>query len=234
MNFTFEQIGIIHSCYKEKFGIPRQSGLVSQATATLELIEPYNHPDMLKGLAGFSHIWLFFVFDQHIGKGFNHLVSPPRLNGKEQFGVYATRSPYRPNPIGLSVVELEKIEYQSKKLILHIKGADLLDNTPIVDIKPYIAYADSVSDTRNGFTSKIKENNFKIEFSDLANRQVKQAEKEIPQIRLFIQQLLNQDPRPHYHKAIKTNYSTKIYQYDLSWRIIEQDIEVLSLEFSQN
>ncbi|MFK5986705.1 MAG: tRNA (N6-threonylcarbamoyladenosine(37)-N6)-methyltransferase TrmO [Pseudomonadota bacterium] len=230
MNFNFEQIAIIHSCYKEKFGIPRQAGLVAEATATIELLKPYNHPDMVKGLNGFSHIWLMFVFDQHIGKGFNHLVSPPRLNGKEQYGVYATRSPFRPNPIGLSVVNLDKIEYQQDKIFLHVKGADLLDKTPIIDIKPYIEYADSINNTQKGFISAIKDNNFKIGFSELANSQIIAAEKNIPQLRLFIQELLALDPRPHYNKSIKKHYTAHIYQYDLHWQINDLDIQVLSLE----
>jgi len=230
MNFTFETIGVIHSCYKEKFGIPRQAGLVSSATASIEFLEPYNHPDMFIGLEDFSHIWISFVFDQHINKGFNNLVSPPRLNGKEQFGVYATRSPYRPNPIGLSVVELEQIEIKDDTVFLHIKGADILDQTPIIDIKPYIQYADSLENTNKGFTSNIKENQFIINFSDLVNKQIAIAEKTTPDIKQFIKELLTQDPRPHYTKSFKSHYSTKVYEYDLHWEISDLDIQVLSLE----
>ena len=229
MNITFETIGIIHSCYKEKFGIPRQSGLVSEATAKIELFKPFNHPDTIRGLDAFSHIWVTFVFDQHIGKGFNNLVSPPRLNGKEQVGVYATRSPYRPNPIGLSVVQLEQIECKDEKLFLYIKGADILDQTPILDIKPYIQYADSLDNTRNGFISQIAENDFNISFSELAKNQIETAANKIPEIRQFILQFLSQDPRPHYNKLIKKNYSSKVYQYDLHWTINENNIEVTSL-----
>ena len=229
MNFTFEAIGIVHSCYKEKFGIPRQAGLVSSATATIEFFKPYNHPDMFKGLEDFSHIWLSFVFDQHLNKGFNKLVSPPRLNGKEQFGVYATRSPYRPNPIGLSVVQLDHIELKDETVFLHIKGADILDQTPIIDIKPYIQYADSLENTNTGFTSTIKEQPFIIQFSEQANKQILQAEEKVPNIRQFIKELLTQDPRPHYTKSLKSHYFTKVYGYDLHWEINNLDIQVLSL-----
>lgn len=230
MNFTFEAIGIVHSCYKEKFAIPRQAGLVSSATAYIEFFKPYNHPDMFKGLEGFSHIWLSFVFDQHLNKGFNNLVSPPMLNGTEQFGVFATRSPYRPNPIGLSVVKLEQIQFREDSIFLHIKGADILDKTPILDIKPYIQYADSIENTDNGFTSNIKENEFTIYFSAHVDTQIIKAKKHIPDIRQFIEQLLSQDPRPHYNKSFKTHYCTKVYQYDLHWKINSKDIEVLSLD----
>ncbi len=228
--FTVNTIAIIHSCYKEKFAIPRQAGLVTEATAQIELLAPYNHPNMVKGLDGFSHLWLSFIFDQHIDKGFNNLVSPPRLNGKEEYGVYATRSPYRPNPIGLSVVELVSIEDNNETTFLHIKGADLLDQTPIIDIKPYVPYADSIADAKSGFISKIKDNNFTISFSTLAEKQIIEAERLIPHIKVFINQLLSQDPRPHYTKAIKTNYSSKIYSYDLHWNIKGKEIEVVSLD----
>jgi tRNA (adenine37-N6)-methyltransferase len=229
-NFIFDKVAIIHSCYKEKFAIPRQAGLVTEATAQIELLSPYNHPDMVKGLEGFSHLWLSFIFDQHIDKGFNNLVSPPRLNGKEDYGVYATRSPYRPNPIGLSVVELVEIEYTNETILLHIKGADLLDQTPIIDIKPYITYADSIANAKSGFIAKIKDNNFTIIFSTLAEKQIREAKKATPEIKLFIKQLLAQDPRPHYTKEIKTNYSSKIYNYDLHWHINGKEIEILSLD----
>ncbi len=230
MSFTFQTIAIIHSCYKQKFAIPRQSGLVTEAQAQIELIPPYNHPDMLKGLEGFSHIWLTFVFDKHHDKGYKNLVSPPRLNGADEYGVFATRSPYRPNPIGLSVVELVGIESQQESIFLNIKGADLLDKTPIIDIKPYIDYADSIKDTRSGFTTQLQGNNFNIQFSHLAEADVLSAQKSQPNIRRFILQLLSQDPRPHYTTSIKSHYCTKIYNYDLHWDINGKEIEVTSLD----
>jgi len=230
-SFTFEMVAIIHSCYKEKFAIPRQSNLVANAQAEIELLPPYDHENMLKGLDGFSHIWISFVFHQHINKGFNQLVSPPRLQGSEKFGVYATRSPYRPNPIGLSVVKLEQIISRDKQLFLLVSGGDFLDQTPVIDIKPYIEYADSLQDTKKGWVKGIAAPDFEISFSDKALQQILQAEKNIPDMSQFIMQLLKQDPRPHYTKSFKNDYFCKVYQYDLHWQINKNMIIVKSLDF---
>ncbi|MCK5844265.1 MAG: tRNA (N6-threonylcarbamoyladenosine(37)-N6)-methyltransferase TrmO, partial [Victivallales bacterium] len=130
---NIEPIGIIHSCFKEKFGIPRQSRLIQSATATLELIAPYNVEEALRGIEEFSHLWIVFAFHESVCEKFQPTVRPPRLGGNTRVGVFATRAPFRPNPIGLSVVELKGVN----KTTLELAGGDFLDGTPVLDIKPY-------------------------------------------------------------------------------------------------
>ncbi len=232
--FHFHPVAIVHSCYREKFGIPRQAGLVASSRATIELLPPYNQRDMVKDLEGFSHIWVIFVFHQHIGRGYHPLVSPPRVAPHQRFGLFATRSPFRPNPVGLSVVRLDAIEQSTQqnreRLLLHIRGADLLDQTPVLDIKPYIPYADCIAHASGGFTDTIETTGFDIQFSEAARKQIAQAEQLIPDIALFIEELLSQDPRPKYDKAIKQQYRSKVYDYDLHWQVDQNQILVTALE----
>lgn len=230
MNYTFETIGIVNSCYKDKFAIPRQAGLVPSATAFIELLEPYNNIDMVKGLDGFSHLWLSFIFHKHVGKGWNHMVKPPRLDGKQKFGVFATRASFRPNPIGLSLVKFESIEQTNKQLFIHISGADLLDQTPIIDIKPYIPYSDSIPNALGGFTDDIKESTHHIKYSLEAEKDCLSATLSYPDITNFINQLLSLDHRAYYYKKIDKIYSTTIYDFDLKWRIIDTNVIIVSLK----
>ncbi|MDX2506277.1 MAG: tRNA (N6-threonylcarbamoyladenosine(37)-N6)-methyltransferase TrmO [Gammaproteobacteria bacterium] len=229
MQYTFEPIGIVHSCYKDKFAIPRQARLVTAATAEIELYPPYNEIEATRGMEDFSHLWISFIFHRHADKGWNTTVKPPRLNGKQRFGVFATRASFRPNPIGLSLVELDSIEQQGARLLIHIKGADLLDQTPVIDIKPYIPYSDSIADARGGFTEQIKEQPFHVFFSPHADRECEIASKKFPHIRQFIEQLLSLDHRPYYYKNIEKLYSTRVYDYDLKWLINGHNVEVISL-----
>ena len=229
MQFTFETIGIVHSCYKDKFAIPRQARLVTASTAFIELIPPYNDIEITRGLEGFSHLWLSFIFHRHVNKGWNTTVKPPRLDGKQRFGVLATRASFRPNPIGLSLVELDSIEQRGGKLFIHIKGADLLDETPIIDIKPYIPYTDSIPDAKGGFTDQIKEQQLNVSFSQEAENDCEKAKLKYPRIREFIEQLLGLDHRAYYYKKIDKIYSTRVYDYDLKWTIDEHEVSVISL-----
>ncbi len=230
MQFTFETIGIVHSCYKDKFAIPRQARLVRAATASIELLAPCNDIEITRGLEDFSHLWLSFIFHRHVGKGWNTTVKPPRLDGKQRFGVLATRASFRPNPIGLSLVEMDSIEQQGGKLFIHVKGADLLDQTPIIDIKPYIPYTDSIPDAKGGFTDNIKEQQLQVIFSPEADNDCETASLKYPQIREFIEQLLGLDHRAYYYKKIDKIYSTKVYDYDLKWTINNSDVNVISLK----
>jgi tRNA-Thr(GGU) m(6)t(6)A37 methyltransferase TsaA len=228
--FTFDTIGIVHSCYKDKFAIPRQARLVTASTASIELLEPYNNIEVTRGLEDFSHLWLSFVFHRHVDKGWNTTVKPPRLDGKQRFGVFATRASFRPNPIGLSLVEMAGIEQQGARLFIHVKGADLLDQTPIIDIKPYIPYTDSLPEAKGGFTDQIKEELFEVEFSDDAQQDCILAQKKYPDIQTFIRQLLSLDHRAYFYKKIEKVYSTKVYDYDLKWIIKDRKVEVVSLK----
>ncbi len=229
MKITFESIGIVYSCYKEKFAIPRQAGLVTASTASIELLAPYNELEAIKGLEDFSHLWVAFIFHQHIGKDWSPTVRPPRMEGKQRLGVFATRSSYRPNPLGLSLVELDHIEQKKKRLLLHIKGADILDQTPVIDIKPYIPYSDSISAARGGFTDRLENKPLSVRFSEIARIQCQQASSRYPQIEQFITQLLSIDHRPHYMKKMHKPYSTRVYDYDLRWEIDDDRVLVLSM-----
>jgi tRNA-Thr(GGU) m(6)t(6)A37 methyltransferase TsaA len=230
MKFNFDSIGIVHSCYKEKFAIPRQSGLVTASTASIELLEPYNEIEAVKGLEDFSHLWIAFIFHQHLGKGWSPTVRPPRMEGKQRFGVFATRSSYRPNPLGLSLVELERIEQKKAQLLLHIKGADLLDQTPVIDIKPYIPYSDSIPTAKGGFTDWLDNHLLSVRFSAQAKKQCLQASKNYPYIEQFIRQLLSIDHRPHYMKNINKTYSSRVYEFDLQWQVSGNSVEVIELK----
>lgn len=149
---TLAPIGLLRSCFGEKFGVPRQPGLCPDAWATLELLPPFRSPEAVRGLEGFSHVWLVFGFHQTADQGWHPTVRPPRLGGNQRLGVFATRSTFRPNPIGLSLVRLEGIDLAAPNApVLHFGGIDLVDQTPIYDIKPYLPYAESIPDATHGF-----------------------------------------------------------------------------------
>jgi tRNA-Thr(GGU) m(6)t(6)A37 methyltransferase TsaA len=230
MQFSFDAIGVVHSCYKDKFAIPRQAGLVTASTATIELIPPFNQYEATRGLEDFSHIWLTFVFHRHVGQGWNAVVKPPRLDGKQRFGVFATRASFRPNPIGMSIVKLNFIEQQDDRVLIHVNGADLLDQTPVLDIKPYVPYSDMITDAKGGFTDSVKEELFQVIFSDDAVRDCEAAKSIHPEIEEFIRQLLSLDHRAYFYKKIKKIYSTRIYDFDLKWSIDEKQVQVISLK----
>lgn len=228
--YTFNQIGIIHSCYKEKFGIPRQPGQVTAAKASLELLPPYDREEALEGLEGFSHIWITFVFHQAQREQWKPTVRPPRLGGNKRVGVFASRSPFRPNPIGLSLVELDGIDKENGKLLLHLKGIDLVDGTPVLDIKPYLPYAEALADARGGFANEAPEKIFRVEFRQQAEVQCREKENEIPELKMVIEQLLQHDPRPAYSELDDRIYGIRIYDFDLKWQVEEGIIRVIALE----
>ncbi len=145
-----EPVGVIESCFKEKFGIPRQPGLVEAACASLRLLPPYDRAEAVRGLEGFSHVWLIFGFHATAAQGWRPTVRPPRLGGNARLGVFATRSTFRPNPLGLSVVRLLDIDTR-RGVQLQLAGGDLLNGTPVYDIKPYLPYADALSEAVGGF-----------------------------------------------------------------------------------
>ena len=219
MDFTFPAIGIIHSCFKEKFGIPRQPGLVPLATAELALLPPYNDRDALDGLEGCSHIWVQFVFHANSRNEWKPKVKPPRLGGNKSLGVFATRSPTRPAPIGLSVVKLDGIVEREGKLLLQLSGVDLLDGTPVLDIKPYVPYVDLVPEAVNRFANAAPQvvpvdfNNDSAAFCD-EYRQKTQID-----LSGLIRQILQQDPRPPYQQPEPEHiYGMRLLELDVRWQ----------------
>ena len=211
MSYSFEPIGLVHSCFAEKFAIPRQPQLAPAARGVLELFPPYDKPEALAGLEGISHLWLLFVFHA-AASGEQHLrVRPPRLGGNQRIDVFASRSTHRPNPIGQSVVRLEGIE--AGRLL--ISGIDLLDGTPILDIKPYVPYAD---DARNALAEAAPVQ-LAVDWSESALLQARtQAQRlEQPVVEL-IEQCLAQDPKPAYQRpAADREYGVRFWDINVRW-----------------
>lgn len=232
MEFHFQSIGIIHSCFKEKFGIPRQPGLVPEAKATLELLPPYNRPEALVELGGFSHLWVIFVFHRARREQWRPTVRPPRLGGNQRIGVFASRAPFRPNPIGLSLVSLEGIDTAADKCLLHLGGVDLLDGTPVLDIKPYLPYAEAIPDARAGYAMEAPDAAVTVTLSPEAEAQIAAAEGKHPGLAQLIRQLIAADPRPAYHEGqTRSRYGMRLWEYDVRWEVVgESACVVIALE----
>ncbi|MGN0131262.1 MAG: tRNA (N6-threonylcarbamoyladenosine(37)-N6)-methyltransferase TrmO [Lachnospiraceae bacterium] len=183
-------IAKVHTDFPEKFGIPRQSGLVKGAKGTVIFEPEYRSAEALRGLEGYSHIWLLWGFSEVKREHWSATVKPPRLGGKKRMGVFATRSPFRPNPIGMSVVKLEKILTDEKwGPILQVSGVDMLDGTPVYDIKPYLPYADSYPEATDGFAGEVYEHQLEVDFPDDL------LEKVPEELRESLTEILRQDPR---------------------------------------
>lgn len=214
--FSFSPIATVHSCYRTKFGIPRQSGLIPEATGWLELLPPYNQPNTVRGLEAFSHIWVIFVFNENLREGWKATVRPPRLGGDRRLGVFATRSPFRPMPLGLSALKLERLELRPRGQIrLHVSGLDLLDGTPVLDIKPYLPYADSLPQATGGFadTPPAQE---ALQVT-LAPELRQRHGREIPKILELAQKVVAADPRPAYQKIPGREYQCYLGTWEILW-----------------
>lgn len=230
--YEFDTIGIIHSCFKEKFGIPRQSGLIPDARASLEIIPPYNRPEAFRELAEYSHVWLSFVFHANLRQGWKPMVRPPRLGGNQRVGVFASRSPFRPNPIGLSVVELDRIEIDGSQIDLHLKGVDLLDGTPVLDIKPYLPYADAIHDARSGYAPDPPGAPVSLTYSEQAETQLSQLdEADADLLQRLIHKILQQDPRPSYRKGEdeERHYGMHLLDFNIQWHVTGGEITILAI-----
>ncbi|MBU1231415.1 MAG: tRNA (N6-threonylcarbamoyladenosine(37)-N6)-methyltransferase TrmO [Proteobacteria bacterium] len=230
MEYTIQPIGLIHSCYREKFGIPRQPGLVKSARGAIELLSPCDREEMFKGLETFSHIWLQFVFHEAVGDGWRPTVRPPWLGGRERVGLFASRSPHRPNFLGLSVVRYLGMRKEQGKLFLDIGELDLLHGTPIVDIKPYVPYSDRVEDAANGFV-RFSEKKIGVRFSPEAEAACCSYQEESGRdLRTLIQEILEQDPRPASQRQQHREYGMLLWEVNVRWLADETGFTVLSLE----
>ncbi len=224
-----EAIGFCRSPFKQKFGIPRQPGLVS-AHGQIELTGQYNQLDFVEGIEQYSHLWLLFSFHENLEQGFKAKVRPPRLGGNEKMGVFATRSTFRPNGIGQSVVQLHNVENNNGQITLNISGMDLVDGTPIFDIKPYIPYSDNILDAQGGIAHsepKLKQVNFSVN----ATAQL-QTIHDANKFQQLIEQVLAQDPRPAYKqlKADDKTYFISLYDFNISWSVSKESITVICIE----
>jgi tRNA-Thr(GGU) m(6)t(6)A37 methyltransferase TsaA len=223
--YSIKPIGLVHSCFKEKFAIPRQPALAPAAKGEIEFFPPYNDPLAIEGLEDVSHLWINFIFHQAMPKTIDNKsevrlrVRPPRLGGNKKIGVFATRATHRPNPIGLSVVKLDGV----KNGRLQISGIDLLDGTPIIDIKPYVPYADALPDAINGIASNSPELS-QVEFNSEALIAAEVHEKRLGQpVKELIEQMLAQDPKPAYQKPDPERiYGVKIWDLEVKWRYLKE------------
>ena len=217
-------IARIHTDFPTKFGIPRQSGIIPSLQGRIIFEPEYRNAEAVRGLEEFSHIWLIWEFSEAVRDGWSPTVRPPRLGGNVRKGVFATRSPFRPNPIGLSAVKLEKVEIDPKLgPILHVSGIDLMDGTPIFDIKPYIAYTDSHPEAVSGFASKPAEYLLKVDFpKDL-------LEKVDPELRESLIEVLAHDPRPQYHDDPERVYGMEFGGMEVKLRVKDNALIVLEI-----
>ncbi|HEJ9662139.1 TPA: tRNA (N6-threonylcarbamoyladenosine(37)-N6)-methyltransferase TrmO [Proteus mirabilis] len=231
-SYQITSIGHIISPYKEKFAVPRQPGLVQDGVGQLILHTPYNHPDAVRGLEQFSHLWLLFIFHQTAQQGWHPLVRPPRLGGNAKLGVFATRSTFRPNSIGMSLVELKDIIIEKQSVILQLGSLDLIDGTPIIDIKPYLPYAESIADATAGFAQYAPHEEMDILFSEDATQQLQYYSHQYPHLMRFITQVLQQDPRPAYKKSEQSDrvYAVHLLDFNIRWQVNGQQTLVLSIE----
>ncbi len=230
--FTFRPVGIIHSCFKEKFGIPRQARLVPDAAARVEILKPFDRDEAFKGLEQFSHIWVVFVFHVGTRDEWKPTVRPPRLGGNKRVGVFGTRSGFRPNPIGISAVELVGILREHGTLYLDIRGIDMLDKTPVLDIKPYLPYADSVDGAIGGFAPERPVVALKVDFTPQALATCKAIEKKIKGFKQLIIQILQNDPRPAYYDISreKKDFGFRIHDVDVKWRVENSRAVVIAID----
>jgi tRNA-Thr(GGU) m(6)t(6)A37 methyltransferase TsaA len=229
--WTIFPIARIHSCFSEKFGIPRQPGLAAKATARMEMLPPYDRSEMVRGLEKFSHIWIHFLFHDAITEGWRPTVRPPWLGGRKRVGVFASRSPHRPNFIGLSVVRLLEIHLEGKRLFLELAGVDFLDQTPVFDIKPYLPYSDRIIEATGGYAVEPKGAAAEVEFSDealafcLAYRQEKGRD-----LSGLIREILQQDPRPASQKEDGRNFGMLLWDINVRWQVSGRGFLVLTCE----
>lgn len=221
-------IARIQSAFSEKFGIPRQSGLVEELSARIVFEPEFRNADALRGLEEFSHIWLIWEFSETSRDTWSPTVRPPRLGGNQRLGVFATRSPYRPNPVGLSCVKLERIELDKEcGPVIYVRGADLMDGTPIYDIKPYLPYADCHPDAVGGFAAQKPEEKLQVEipeeFSRAASGEVLSA----------LRGVLAQDPRPAYQNDPERVYGLSFAGMEVRFRVDGGVLTVCGMEMKQ-
>lgn len=213
--YSFTPIGYLNTPFPDKFGIPRQPRLAPHAVGELRLLPPYDRPEAVRGLEAFSHVWLSFVFHETAGD-WSPTVRPPRLGGNKRVGVFASRSPFRPNPLGLSLVELAGIDTVDG-VVMRFRGVDLVDGTPILDIKPYIPFVESQPQAQGGFVDGPPAE-LAVSFTDTAMAQCEACRQDHPDLPSLIQEVLAQDPRPAYATDPQRIYGVRLYGFDVKWR----------------
>ena len=223
-NVTIQVIARMHSDFATKFGIPRQSGLVEELRSTIVFEPEYRSPDAVKGMEEYDYLWLLWKFQVPEKQNWAATVKPPRLGGNTAVGVFATRSPFRPNPIGLSSVRLEKVELtEHQGPVIHVSGVDLRDGTPIYDIKPYLPYVDSHPDARGGFAHEKKEYHLEVVFPEDLLTVFPEGKRDA------IVEVLRQDPRPQYHDDPERKYGVAFAGHDVHFTVKEGTLTVFEV-----
>ena len=229
---NLETIAIFHSPLTSKFGTPRQSGVVSELLGKIILEPHYRSTDAVRGMEGFDYLWLIWSFSANKKQADSLTVRPPRLGGNERVGVFASRSPYRPNAIGLSSVKLHHIDYDCDEApVIYVEGADLIDGTPIFDIKPYVAYTDSHPQARSGFTDTVEWQPLRVEFSEQVRQLFSTLEFQwLDSQQGVLSQLLSQDPRPHYHDDALRIYGMEYAGFDVRFTVSDAVLTVVDVK----
>ena len=230
-NISFKPIGHVNSPYKQKFVIPRQANLVSAGLGSIELNQEYADINSLRGMEQFSHLWIIFFLHSTAEKGWSPTVKPPRLGGKKKVGVFSSRAPYRPNPIGISAVEYIE-HYESRgRVLIKVGGLDLLDGTPVLDLKPYIPYADSIPNASGGYAAEKPPNKLVIVFLRKAEEELIANKVNYPNLKELIVQLLTLDPRPAWRVKSQDNkqYGVTLYDLNIKFRIERKQTTVISI-----
>ena len=228
--FHSEEINVkiiakIYTEFDEKFGIPRQSGLVKETVGKIVFEPEYRAPEAFRGIEGYSHLWLIWQFSEAVRDTWSPTVRPPRLGGNKRMGVFATRSPYRPNPIGLSSVRLIEVkETKDDGTVLIVGGADLLSGTPIYDVKPYLAFTDSHPEARGGFADEVVDYKIEVEISDMAKKKLSADEEG------KLVAILEQDPRPSYKADDERSYGMKFEGKEITFKYEESKLIVTDIE----
>ncbi|WP_300174205.1 tRNA (N6-threonylcarbamoyladenosine(37)-N6)-methyltransferase TrmO [uncultured Aliivibrio sp.] len=230
MTYHIDPVGFIQSPYKEKFAVPRQPRLAPSATSRLKLVGDTNSPEAVRGIEQFSHLWLLFLFDQNLDAGWRPTVRPPRLGGNERIGVFASRATFRPNGIGMSAVELKGVVQEGNQTYLELGSVDLVDNTPIVDIKPYIPYSDSIPEALGGFAEKVP-NVLDVYLSIEAQKSLV-SHPQKSHIEAVIKEVLGQDPRPAYKKgkADTKEYAVNLFDLNVKFTVDSNSITVTAID----
>lgn len=227
--YELTPIGTLHSCFPDKFGVPRQPGLCPHARGHIILDPPWDDPECFRGLDDFSHVWLTFIFHEvPASRTPRPLVRPPRLGGNTRIGVFASRSPFRPNRLGLSLVRQEGLFRDRGKLCLGLSALDLIDGTPVLDIKPHVPWSDSCPDATGAWADNRPEGKLRVTYSDTAQCQLQELAPDYPDLAPLIEEVLAQDPRPAYHggNGSQRAYALSLYDLDIHWRVYEGHCEV--------
>ena len=212
------------SPFTSKFGIPKQSGLAKDLPGRIVFEPAYRNADALRGMEGFTHLWMIWQFSANAHKANSPVVRPPVLGGNEALGVFATRSPYRPNPIGLSCVRIDHIDLDTKEgPVIHVLGADLMDSTPIFDIKPYLPYADCHPEATGGFTDTRSWPRLEVRLAESVRRQLTEQEA------ATLADILALDPRPHYQKDPNRIYGMPYGKWDVKFRVTDGEVQVVGI-----